>query len=85
MSYIFTGISDPKCIAVTTDGKLLITDRENCRLIICDVKEKQVHHVSGITNGNDKRIKFHHVHGVFVDGTDKIMVTDTEMNSVFLF
>ena len=70
---------------MTSDNKLLIVDPSGCSVLICDRDTGAlVAQILGVTNGNGDVIDFKQPHGVVVDGTDKIMVTDKALNSVLM-
>ena len=71
---------------MTSDGKLLVTDRTSCTVTICNRDTGvMLSQVCGISTNDGDIVNFKEPHGVAVDGTDKIMVTDTALNSVFMF
>ena len=76
---------DPRSIAVSSDGKLLVTDRENGKLLICDNNGQNITEISGIVDPLGRESRFKQPYGVIVDGTDKIVVTDVELNAIFVF
>lgn len=78
------GCHDPRCVAVSSDGKLLVTDRENGKLLIFDCHSNHMTCVSGIIDSHGNQTHFKQPYGVIVDGTDKIILTDNELDAVFV-
>ena len=77
-------IADPRCVTVTSDERLLVTDRENAKLFVIDLNNNQTSRVGGIMDSNGREIRFKQPYGVLVDGTDKVFVSDIEANSMFV-
>lgn len=64
---------------------MLITDRQNGKVIIFDSAGRCTRAISGIITAENKEISFKQPYGISVDGTDKVYVTDIELNAVFIF
>ncbi|XP_066919906.1 uncharacterized protein [Clytia hemisphaerica] len=77
-------MADPRCVAVTSDHRILVTDRENAQLLIIDLHTNTTTRVSGITDSHGREITFKQPYGVVVDGTDKVYVSDIERNALFV-
>ena len=75
---------DPRCVAISSDQKILLTDRENGKLLVLDSNGVCTKRIAGITDSLGREIKFKQPYGVLVDGTDKVFITDMEKNSVFV-
>lgn len=70
---------------MTSDQRLLVTDRENGKLYIIDCNNNITSRVSGIIDSsNGREIAFKQPYGVLVDGTDKVFVSDFEANAMFV-
>lgn len=82
--FFYTDVDDPRCVAVSSDQLVLLTDRENAQLLIFDVNGNTTCRVSGIMDSQGREVKFKQPYGVVVDGTDKVYVTDIELNAVFV-
>lgn len=70
---------------MTSDQRLLVTDRENGQLLIIDLNSNTTTRVTGIVDSNGRKIPFKQPYGVLVDGTDKVFVTDIETNAMYVF
>ena len=71
---------------VASDGKLLITDGVGCCVVICDSESGDyLSQVNGISTSDGNVVTFKQPHSVVVNGTDKIMITDSATNSIFMF
>ena len=77
-------MADPRCVAVTSDQRILVTDRENGKLLIIDLHTNTTTRVSGIVDSHGREIPFKQPYGVVVDGTDKVYVSDIERNALFV-
>lgn len=79
-----TAIANPRCVAVTSDHRVLLTDCENAQLLIIDTNNNVTTRVSGIIDTHGRQISFKQPYGVAVDGTDKVFVSDIERNAIFI-
>ena len=82
--YYLSVMVDPRCVAVSSDNHVLVTDRESGKLLLFDAQGKLVTQCSGIVDTNGKRVPFKQPCGVVIDGTDKIAVSDSELNSILV-
>jgi len=71
-------------VAITSDQRLLVTDRENAKLLIIDLIGNITTRVSGVIDSHGRQLDFKQPCGVMVDGTDKVFVTDIERNAIFV-
>lgn len=70
---------------MTSDKRLLVTDRENAKLYVIDLNNNMTTRVSGIIDSsNGREIAFKQPYGILVDGTDKVYVSDFEANAMFV-
>ena len=70
---------------MTSDQRLLVTDRENAKLYVIDLNNNMTSRVSGIIDSsNGRQISFKQPYGILVDGTDKVYVSDFEANAMFV-
>lgn len=77
-------MDDPRCVTVSSNQIVLMTDRERAQVLIFDLHGNTTTRVLGIMNSQGHEVKFKQPYGIAVDGTDKVYVTDIERDSVFV-
>lgn len=76
--------SDSMCIRMSNDGKIVIADTGNSRVIVTDQNYKLLYIISEFDN-NGKEDKLSKPQGVFVSFDNKLFIADTENSRILLF